>query len=310
VTVTLTDGRSGHSEGVVRLELPPMWDASDAQVFALDGEDMHRSFTFEIRPPRDVRPGRYVVRAVATVGRASIDRATELVDYPHIRSVAYVREAVLRIEMADLALPRVARIGYVRGAADLVPETLRAVGLPLVLLTADDLEKGDLSRYDAIVVGSRAYETTPALLTSNGRLLDYARQGGRLIVQYQQYPFVRGDYAPFRLTIASPHHRRDGAGDRGRPLRRAVPQAERDRCRRLGRVGPGARALLRPRLGPGVPADAGNGGRGGAAPRRPARRAPRPRALRLQRAQLLPAAPRGRAGGVPAVRQSAGAAAR
>lgn len=207
VTVTLTNGRSGHSEGVVRLDVPVMWDASVPQVFALDGEDAHRSYTFEVRPPRNARPGRYVVRAVATVGRAALDRATELVDYPHIRPVAYVREAALRIEMAELALPRLARIGYVRGAADLVPEALQAVGVPLVLLTPGDLERGDLSRFDAIVVGSRAYETTPALLASNGRLLDYARQGGRLIVQYQQYPFVRGRYAPFPFTIASPHDR-------------------------------------------------------------------------------------------------------
>jgi len=207
VTVTLTNGRSGHTEGALRLDLPVMWTASDAQTFALDGEDTHRSYTFTMRPPRDVRPGRYVVRAVAIVGSQSFDRATELVDYPHIRPVAYVREAALRIEMADLALPRLARVGYVRGAADLVPEALQAVGVPVVLLSNDDLEKGDLSRFDVIVVGSRAYETTPALLTSNGRLLDYARQGGRVIVQYQQYPFVRGGYAPFPLTIASPHDR-------------------------------------------------------------------------------------------------------
>lgn len=207
VTVTLTNGRSGHAEGVLRLDLPATWIASDAQSFTLDGEDTHKSFTFTIRPPRDVRPGRYVVRAVASVGSRSFDRASELVDYPHIRPAAYVREAALRIELADLALPRLTRVGYVRGAADLVPEALQAVGVPVVLLSNDDIEKGDLSRFDVIVVGSRAYETTPALVTSNGRLLDYARQGGRLIVQYQQYAFVRGGYAPFPLTIASPHDR-------------------------------------------------------------------------------------------------------
>ena len=207
VTVTLTNGRSGHTEGVLRLDAPVTWTASDAQVFTLDGENTHKSFTFTIRPPQGARPGRYVVRAVATVGNRSFDRATELVDYPHIRPAAYVREAALRIELADLALPRLTRVGYVRGAADLVPEALRAVGVPVTLLSSDDIEKGDLSRFDVIVVGSRAYETTPALLTSNGRLLDYARAGGRLIVQYQQYAFVRGGYAPFPLTIANPHDR-------------------------------------------------------------------------------------------------------
>ena len=209
VTVTLVNGREGHTAGSVRLVLPAGWGASDPQAYALDGEGASRSFAFSVRPPRGVRPGRYAVRAAASVegSAATYGRAVEVVDYPHIRPVAYVREAALRIEMADLALPRVARVGYVRGAADLVPEALQAVGVPVVLLTPEDLEKGDLSRYDVIVVGSRAYETDPALVASNGRLLDYARAGGRLIVQYQQYAYVRGGFAPYRFTIASPHDR-------------------------------------------------------------------------------------------------------
>ncbi len=70
-----------------------------------------------------------------------------------------------------------------------------------------DLAAGDLSRFDAILVGSRAYESDPALPRVNGRLLDYARNGGLLIVQYQQYAFVQGGYAPFALEIARPHDR-------------------------------------------------------------------------------------------------------
>src|SRR5439155_1334177 len=88
-----------------------------------------------------------------------------------------------------------------------VPEALQAVGVPIELLGADTLARGDLARYDAIVVGSRAYETDPALVASNGRLLDYARAGGLVIVQYQQYPFVSGNFAPYRLAIARPHDR-------------------------------------------------------------------------------------------------------
>jgi len=95
----------------------------------------------------------------------------------------------------------------VRGASDRVPEALQAVGVPIELLGPDTLARGDLSRYDAIVIGSRAYETEPALVASNGRLLDYARAGGLVIVQYQQYPFVNGGFAPYRLSIARPHDR-------------------------------------------------------------------------------------------------------
>jgi hypothetical protein len=56
-------------------------------------------------------------------------------------------------------------------------------------------------------VGSRAYETDAALMRANGRLLDYARSGGLVIVQYQQYPFINGGFAPYRMTIAQPHDR-------------------------------------------------------------------------------------------------------
>jgi hypothetical protein len=79
--------------------------------------------------------------------------------------------------------------------------------MPIELLGADVLARGDLSRYDAIIVGSRAYETDPALAANNDRLLAYARGGGLVIVQYQQYQFVDGRYAPYPITIARPHDR-------------------------------------------------------------------------------------------------------
>ena len=79
--------------------------------------------------------------------------------------------------------------------------------MPIDILDADSLSRGSLSRYDAIVIGSRAYEIDPALVASNDRLLDYVRAGGLVIVQYQQYPFVQSGIAPYPLSIARPHDR-------------------------------------------------------------------------------------------------------
>jgi hypothetical protein len=103
-----------------------------------------------------------------------------------------------------MALPAIARVGYVRGAADRVPEALAGVGVPVTLLDAGALERGDLDRFDAIVVGPRAYETEPALGEYNDRLLGYVRRGGLLIVQYQQQLFFDGGYAPYLLTVGGP----------------------------------------------------------------------------------------------------------
>ena len=73
--------------------------------------------------------------------------------------------------------------------------------MPVVELTPDSLARGDLSGFDAIVIGSRAYETVPALKEFNARLLAYARGGGLLLVQYQQYEFFSGDFAPFPMQV-------------------------------------------------------------------------------------------------------------
>ncbi|HSS75708.1 MAG TPA: LmbE family protein, partial [Thermoanaerobaculia bacterium] len=144
--------------------------------------------------------------AVLDDGRR-FDLAVPVVDYPHIRATPRPVPARVDLRFADLRLPALKSVGYVRGASDRVPEFLHQVGVPLSMLGPVDLESANLSRYDAIVVGSRAYETNPSLLRANRRLLDYARQGGLVIVQYQQYPFIEGKYAPFPLEIARPHDR-------------------------------------------------------------------------------------------------------
>ncbi|MDP9349244.1 MAG: LmbE family protein, partial [Gemmatimonadota bacterium] len=87
-------------------------------------------------------------------------------------------------------------------------------------LGADSLASGDLGRYSVLVVGSRAYEVRPDLVANHRRLLDYAERGGTLLVQYQQYPFVQGGYAPFPLTIARPH---DRVTDESAPVRLLDP---------------------------------------------------------------------------------------
>jgi hypothetical protein len=145
------------------------------------------------------------VRAVArdAAGRR-YETGVVTVDYPHIRPRGYLRPSVATIRVTPLVLPKLSRIGYVRGAADRVPEALQGAGLPVTLLDAATLDHGDLGRFDAIVIGPRAYETDSALVEANARLLDYARRGGRVIVQYQQAFYFSGSFAPYPLTVGGP----------------------------------------------------------------------------------------------------------
>ena len=206
-TVTVTNRTRGPATVQVVLAPPSGWPAAAPESLSFQREDEAKSFTVALALPATARPGVYHVKAAALAGRERSEGSLVIIDYPHIRPRAVMHASATEVRAARIALPKLARVGYVRGASDRVPEALAAVGIPLELLGPDTLARGDLSSYDAIVIGSRAYETDPALVAANGRLLDYARAGGLVIVQYQQYPYVTGGFAPYPLSIARPHDR-------------------------------------------------------------------------------------------------------
>jgi LmbE family N-acetylglucosaminyl deacetylase len=209
-TITVTNRSRTPTPARTVITVPTGWPPVSAESLGFTREDETRSLTVTLAAPAtdSVKPGRYELRvAVSPSGGTRQDGGLEIIDYPHIRPRALSRPSVAEIRAARVALPALAHVGYVRGASDRVPEALAAVGVPLEMISADSLARGDLSRYDAIVIGSRAYETDPALVANNGRMMDYVRNGGLLIVQYQQYPFVDGGFAPYPLHIARPHDR-------------------------------------------------------------------------------------------------------
>ncbi len=221
VTVMVTNRTRGAATGVVRLAVPPGWAPAPPESLTFSREDESRSITFTVRLPPRPAIGSVTVRAsVVGSDRHTSEGALTLIDYPHIRPRPSAHPSTVEIRVANILLPGLARVGYVRGASDRVPEALTEAGVPIVLLDADSLMRGDLSRYDAIVIGSRAYEMDPALVANNGRILDYARAGGLLVVQYQQYPFIQGGFAPYRMSIASPH---DRVTDETAPMTPLVP---------------------------------------------------------------------------------------
>jgi len=206
-TITVTNRARGPAATQVVVTPPSGWAAVPAESLSFQREDEAKSLTVTVALPPGARPGVYALQAAAVTAGERKEGALAVIDYPHIRPRPVAHASTAELRAARIALPAVTRVGYVRGASDRVPEALQAVGVPLELLGPDTLARGDLSRYDAIVIGSRAYEVDAALVASNGRLLDYARTGGLVIVQYQQYPFVNGNFAPYRLSIARPHDR-------------------------------------------------------------------------------------------------------
>ncbi|HEY6928678.1 MAG TPA: PIG-L family deacetylase [Thermoanaerobaculia bacterium] len=206
--ITVTSNSREPVSGSVEIGAPPDWKPVAPKSFSFSKKGEKLSLDAPLAPKGSARPGQLEVPVAAVLpdGRRFAVRV-RLIDYEHIRPTPIDRPSRIALTVVDLKLPRLTSVGYVRGAADRVPEALTAIGVPISVLTPRELEHGDLSRYDAILIGSRAYETEPALAAANHRILDYVRHGGLVIVQYQQYPFVDGQFAPDKIEISRPHDR-------------------------------------------------------------------------------------------------------
>ena len=205
-TVTLHHHAADPTRGEVRLAIDG-WPTVVPQPFVLTHRDETASLTVRVRRPPAAGVGDASVHASAVTDAGVYTDGATPITYPHIRPTVWEHRAESRVRIADARRPETRQIGYVRGTSDRVPEALERAGLPVHLIDATALARGEFTAYDVIVIGSRAYETDSALVAHNDLLLAWVRNGGHLLVQYQQYEFVRGGFAPYPIEIRRPHDR-------------------------------------------------------------------------------------------------------
>ena len=184
-----------NQSGTVRLAAPKGWHVTpDEASFSLKAAGDQVPLPFEMVPSSAAGKGE--LRAVAQTGGREISVALHVIDYPHIPPQTLFPPSATPVVRADVRT-LAHRVGYVMGAGDEGPQALRQVGIETVLLTADDLARGDLSRFDAIVTGVRAWNTRPDLRSNCQRLWAYADAGGTVVVQYNvlEGGFGGGDLA-------------------------------------------------------------------------------------------------------------------
>ncbi len=156
---------------------------------------------FTVTPPARRAAGAYVLHPYASLGGQTF--RTSLEPIPTLPTRDWSEPDDATVHVLDLIVPAGLHIGYVAADNDPLPEVLRQLGIRVDLLDDVALAFGNLSRYDAIVVGIRAYELRPDLPQSNKRLLDYVRNGGSLVVQYERdFAWDKFMPAPFKASIA------------------------------------------------------------------------------------------------------------
>lgn len=205
-------------KGKLTLTIPKGWKAEPA-VQALEnlrkGEE--KVYAFKVTPPKEAGSGS--IKAVATVNGNTYNRGYETIVAPHFPVQTLFPEAVVGVVRLDLKRGG-ERIGYIAGAGDAVPTNLAQVGYKVSLLNAASITLQQLSQFDAVVLGIRAFNTQEALKHSKGILEAYAKNGGVVIIQYNtNHELVTPNIAPHPLRLS-----RDRITDETAPVQLVAPK--------------------------------------------------------------------------------------
>ncbi|HEV2176431.1 MAG TPA: PIG-L family deacetylase [Terriglobia bacterium] len=201
LNVVVHSNVKGPAAGSVRLELPAGWTASPSTAHfstAQDGEDEPLSFQVH---PSNLQEKPYTVTAVAEYNGHEYKEGYHTVGYQGLRPYNLYRSASYRTTGTDVKVAPGLNVGYIMGSGDDVPQSLENLGIKAHMLASSDLATGDLSKYNIVLLGVRTYAVRQDLITYNGRLLDYVKNGGVVVVEYNTPEFDHnfGPY-PYSMT--------------------------------------------------------------------------------------------------------------
>ncbi|MBI3329294.1 MAG: hypothetical protein HYZ81_21650 [Nitrospinae bacterium] len=189
---------------VLRLQVPAGWTVEPAEHrIALAGAGQEETQRFVVWIPTPAAEGSFRIQAVADFQGKQFLRGYRVIEYPHVRSHLLYRDAVTHVQAFTVDTAPGLNVGYVMGAGDAVPSAIEQLGIGMRLLSPEELASADLGQYDTLVVGARAYELRRDLVANQQRLLEYVREGGTLIVQYQTIAANRVTFAPYPAKLSN-----------------------------------------------------------------------------------------------------------
>ncbi|MDB5019947.1 MAG: LmbE family protein [Pedobacter sp.] len=200
ITVSLKSLKANAS-GVLTATVPEGWQVSPQQVAVkFDEKSEEKTTEFKVTPGGVVSRGTFSLSI--KVDGIDYNKGYHQISYAHIPVQTLFPFAEARVEKVDLKFAG-KRIGYIAGAGDLVPESLREIGYEVTMLNTNLVLHSDLSRFDAIITGVRLYNINEQVAAMQPRLMEYVKSGGTLLVQYNvNSPLKTNNLGPYPFKLS------------------------------------------------------------------------------------------------------------
>lgn len=219
VTVVVKSGKSNIS-GKVELAYPQGWEVTPKyQVISIDKKGAEQTVTFKMTPPANQSEGK--ITPMVTVRNKIYTDALVEIDYDHIPFQSVLMPSESKIVRLDIKR-KGQLIGYIHGAGDEIPASLRQVGYTVVELNEKDISLERLKNFDAVILGIRAYNTNDRADYYQESLHQYVKNGGTLMVQYNTSHALKVDeVSPLKLKLS-----RDRVTDENSEVKIIAPENE------------------------------------------------------------------------------------
>ncbi|MGE5859056.1 MAG: PIG-L family deacetylase [Ignavibacteria bacterium] len=190
-----------NTSGTLNILLPSEWKAEPGRIkFNFKNKGEEKLFGFTVYPPG--KPGEGEMRLNAEVNGKIINKGMVVINHSHIPVQTLFPDSKAKLIRLDTKKVAV-NIGYIMGSGDEIPEYLEQLGYNITQLNKNYFNNGKLSSFDAVITGVRAYNTQDELALENKKLLEYVKEGGTLIVQYNvSRGLTTEDIGPYSFELS------------------------------------------------------------------------------------------------------------
>ncbi len=202
ISVTVK-AHANNLSGTVQFCFDQAWKVeNDTKPFSIAKKGDEQTLYFTLSPPSTEKES--YISPIIRINGKEISKELVTIDYDHVPMQTILLPSEAKTVRLDIKTAG-ENIGYIMGAGDEMPTSIEQMGYRVHLIDPKEITKGSLTKYDAVVMGIRAYNVVDELQFKQRFIFDYVKEGGTVIVQYNTANRWGDQFegiAPYDLTIS------------------------------------------------------------------------------------------------------------